>query len=167
MLLDHKVQQGQRVHPGLGVFQGPKDQEGLEVDLEALVKKVMLGLQDFLVGMDSLGCQVHKGHRGSEELQDLQGWMGLVGLLDPSALPVLQGYLGYQRQYLHFQSLLSLLNLLLPNHPSLPNHNLPNQQRNRQRYQQRNQQKNHQRNRKALCPGRSRHLWSQLHHLVS
>lgn len=100
VLLDHKVRQVQRVHLVLGVFQGLKDQEGLEVDLETLVIKVTLGLRGFLVGMDRQGCKGHKGHRGPEGQQDLQGWMGLGGLLDPSALPVLQGYQGYLHLHL-------------------------------------------------------------------
>lgn len=58
---------------GHGVFQGLKVREGLEADLESLVKKATRGLLDFLVGMDNQEYQDHKGHRGPEEQQDLQG----------------------------------------------------------------------------------------------
>ena len=94
VLLDHQARQVQRVRQVLGVFQGLKDQEVLEVDLESPVIKVTLGLRGFLVGMARQGRQDYKGHRGPEEQQDLQGWMGLVGLLDPSALPGPQGCQG-------------------------------------------------------------------------
>lgn len=49
VLLVYLVRQVHRVHLGLGVFQDLKAREGLEVDLEALVTKVTLGQQDFLV----------------------------------------------------------------------------------------------------------------------
>lgn len=151
VLLDRRVGQGQRVQPGLEVFQEPKGQEGLEVDLETLVRKVTLGIQDFLAGTEWQGFQDRQGHRVPEEQQVPQGWRGLVVLLDPSALPVLPGYQGCLRLYfLPFQSLLSPLGLLRSLNP--PNHlNLPNQQWNK----------------KAPCPGRSSPLWPLLQHLVS
>lgn len=73
VLLAHQVPQDQRAQQGHGVFQGLKVREGLEADLEALVKKVTQGLRDFLAGMDNQGYQDHKGHRGTEEHQDLKG----------------------------------------------------------------------------------------------
>lgn len=150
----HQGSKGQRVHLGLGVFQGLRGQEGQEVDLEVLVRKVTLGLQDFRVGMDNQGFQGLKGHRGPEEQQDLQVWKDHVGLLDPLVPLVLQDCqdcltLHLKNQF-HLGRLLNLitlwllhplnhlLNLLKPpnkfnplNHPNPLNQlNPPNLQRN-------------------------------------
>lgn len=151
VLLDHWVGQGQRVQPGLEVFQGPKGQEGLEADLETLVRKVTLGIQDLLVGTEWQAFRDRQGLRGREEQQVPQGWRGLVVLLDLSALLDLPDYQGCLRLYfLPFQSLLSPLGLLRSLNPQ--NHlNLPNQQWNK----------------KAPCPGRSSPLWPLLQHPVS
>lgn len=59
------------------------------VDLETLVRKVTLGFQGLLGGMDLPECQDRPGHKGPEEQQDLQVWKDPVGLLDPWALQVL------------------------------------------------------------------------------
>lgn len=49
VLLDHQVRQVHQVDLELGVFQDLKDREGPVADLEALVTKVNLGHQGFLV----------------------------------------------------------------------------------------------------------------------
>lgn len=67
-----RVLQVQKVQLGHEVFQELKDQEGLVVDLESLVRKVTLGLQGLPVEMEFLEYQDHQGHKGPEDQQDLQ-----------------------------------------------------------------------------------------------
>lgn len=127
VLLVYQGQQVQRVQPGLGVFPGPKDREGLGADLEILVKRAMRALLGFLVGMDCQGRKELKGHRGPEEQLGLQGWKDLVGPSDPSAPPVLQDFLGYLHLDLQLlqsphSPLCQLRSLNPPNHLNLQNH---------------------------------------------
>lgn len=67
VLLDHLVQQDQRVQLDHGDLWVLRVQEVLEVDLVFQEQKVIRGQQDFLVGMDNQGRLDHKGHRGPEE----------------------------------------------------------------------------------------------------
>lgn len=100
VLLDHQGHRVQRVCKGFQGFREVKEQGVLEVDLEAPVTKVIMGLLVFLGEMDRQDCRDNRGPPGLQGYQDRQVYRGLEDLLDPLAHLVLRASRGCPLRYL-------------------------------------------------------------------